>query len=68
MKKAFEEFLIGNNYVLRFYRVDHGLICSINESMVDEIPKALEQISLDAFNRGKMLGYAEGLRKGKEKT
>ena len=34
---AFEEYCFGNDYILRFYRVDHGLICTINESMVAEL-------------------------------
>ena len=34
---AFEEFMFDENYVLRFYRVDHGLVCTINESMVPEL-------------------------------
>ena len=34
---AFEEFMFDENYVLRFYRVDHGLVCTINESMVSEL-------------------------------
>ena len=34
---AFEEFMFGDTYVLRFYRVDHGLVCTINESMVSEL-------------------------------
>lgn len=36
---AFEEFCFGDKYVLRFYRVDNGLICDINESMVPELRK-----------------------------
>ena len=34
---AFEEFMFDDKYVLRFYRVDHGLVCTINESMVSEL-------------------------------
>jgi len=34
---AFEEFMFDDKYVLRFYRGDHGLICTINESMVSEL-------------------------------
>jgi hypothetical protein len=34
---AFEEFNFGDKYVLRFYRGDHGLVCTINESMVSEL-------------------------------
>ena len=34
---AFEEFMFDEKYVLRFYRVDHGLVCTINESMVSEL-------------------------------
>ena len=34
---AFEEFMFDESYVLRFYRVDHGLVCAINESMVSEL-------------------------------
>ena len=34
---AFEEFMFDESYVLRFYRVDHGLVCTINESMVPEL-------------------------------
>ena len=34
---AFEEYCFGNDYILRFYRVDHDLICTINESMVAEL-------------------------------
>lgn len=33
----FEEFMFDAKYVLRFYRVDHGLVCTINESMVSEL-------------------------------
>ena len=29
--------MFDENYVLRFYRVDHGLVCTINESMVSEL-------------------------------
>jgi len=36
---AFEEFCFDENYVLRFYRVDQGLVCSINENMVPELRK-----------------------------
>ena len=34
---AFEEFMFDDKDVLRFYRGDHGLICTINESMVSEL-------------------------------
>jgi hypothetical protein len=33
----FEEFMFDAKYVLRFYRVDHVLVCTINESMVSEL-------------------------------
>lgn len=33
----FEEFYFGNDYVLRFYRGDNGLVCTINESMVPDL-------------------------------
>ena len=41
---AFEEFCFDDNYVLRFYRVDHGLVCTINESMVFELRKIESKI------------------------
>ena len=53
---AFEEYCFGNDYILRFYRVDHGLICTINESMVAEL-RAVEakinqqQAEIEALNR-----------------
>lgn len=34
---AYEEFYFGNDYILRFYRSDQGLVCSITESMVAEL-------------------------------
>lgn len=42
--KAFEEFQFGN-YVLRFYRKDYGLVCSINESMVEELHKVVKDLN-----------------------
>jgi len=53
---AFEEYCFGNDYILRFYRVDHGLICTINESMVAEL-RAVEakinqqQAEIEALKR-----------------
>ena len=65
---AFEEFMFDENYVLRFYRVDHGLVCTINESMVPELREvesklrqqqaeiqALKQI-IDANNLNQNIG------------
>ena len=51
---AFEEFMFDESYVLRFYRVDHGLLCTINESMVSELREVesklrQQQAELDAF-------------------
>ena len=36
-----------------------------NEELKSKLSK-VEEIILDSFNRGKMLGYAEGLMKGKQ--
>ena len=44
-KPPFEEYLLGDKYVLRFYRVDHGLICSIDENMIDELRKVTIELS-----------------------
>ena len=44
-KLPFEEYLLGDKYVLRFYRVDHGLICSINESMVEELREVINELN-----------------------
>jgi hypothetical protein len=47
----FEEFNFGDKYVLRFYRVDNGLVCNINESMVSELHEvAKEMIQLQTEN------------------
>jgi hypothetical protein len=45
---AFEEFNFGDKYVLRFYRVDNGLVCDINESMVPELHEVVKQINRQA--------------------
>lgn len=42
---TFEEFNFGDKYVLRFYRVDNGLVCDINESMVPELHEVVKQIN-----------------------
>ena len=44
-KLPFEEYLLGDKYVLRFYRVDHSLICSINESMVEELREVINELN-----------------------
>ena len=36
-----------------------------NEELKSKLSK-VEEIILDSFNRGKMIGYAEGLMKGKQ--
>ena len=53
---AFEEFMFDENYVLRFYRVDHGLVCTINESMVSELRELeaklrQQQAEIEALNQ-----------------
>lgn len=48
-KPAFEEYQLGDKYVLRFYRVDHGLVCTINESMVQELREVIEELNEDAW-------------------
>jgi len=49
-----------------FYKQDadrYKLKCASQQAQLD----ATEQQVLDAFERGKMFGYAEGLRKAQEK-
>lgn len=41
----FEEFNFGDKYILRFYRVDNGLVCTINESMVPELREVAKEMS-----------------------
>ena len=53
---AFEEFMFDEKYVLRFYRVDHGLVCTINESMVSELREVesklrQQQAEIEALNQ-----------------
>ena len=53
---AFEEFMFDESYVLRFYRVDHGLVCTINESMVSELRELeaklrQQQAEIEALNQ-----------------
>jgi len=43
--KPFEEYCFGNDYILRFYRVDHGLVCTINESMVPELREVASKLT-----------------------
>jgi hypothetical protein len=49
---TFEEFNFGDKYVLRFYRVDNGLVCDINESMVPELHEVVKQINRQADRIG----------------
>ena len=44
-KLPFEEYLLGDKYVLRFYRVDHGLICTIDEHMVNELHEVVNELN-----------------------
>ena len=53
----------------RLWSVDEKLMlktCAMLRQQQAEI-KAAEQQVLDAFERGKMFGYAQGLRKAQEK-
>ena len=52
----------------RLWSVDEKLMlktCSMLRQQQDEI-EAAEQKVLDAFERGKMFGYAQGLKKAQE--
>lgn len=49
MKNPFEEYQLGDKYVLRFYRVDNRLICSIDEWLADELHKVVNQLNEDAW-------------------
>jgi len=68
---AFEEYCFGNDYILRFYRVDHGLICTINESMVAEL-RAVEakinqqQAEIEALKAEKIRAYDNGYEDGRK--
>jgi hypothetical protein len=35
VKQMFKEFQLGN-YVLRFYKVDHGWVCTLDEDVLDD--------------------------------
>ena len=69
--KPFEEYCFGNDYILRFYRVDHGLICTINESMVAEL-RAVEakinqqQAEIEALKAEKIRAYDNGYEDGRK--
>lgn len=41
----FEEYCLDDKYVLRFYRVDHVLACTIDEQMAEELHKVVDEIN-----------------------
>ena len=68
---AFEEFMFDENYVLRFYRVDHGLVCTINESMVPELREVesklrQQQAEIEALKAAKIRAYDNGVEDGRK--
>ena len=54
---TFKEFKIGD-FVLRFYKVDHGWVCTLNEEVVDA---CVAQLKVSERDYNFMYSYAKGL-------
>lgn len=75
--KAYEEVNFSDQYILRWVREGDEYVSRITKEMMEDFKAvvsqqqaqldAAEQQVLDAFERGKMFGYAQGLRKAQEK-